>query len=239
MNALFKFLICFLFFQLSNSLYSQENNGTIIFRLYPVNKVFIKIGDTIYSEPKISLPVGEYAISLWSPHKISIDTTINVFSDSVIYFKKFMSSTVNYELYRKSLKTYNRKIVIPKILSLTTSLMLTGNALIRYQKTQNQWKRVENRFLSYETSSPFDVKRWEDQLDLEKQNYEKNKKAFTISSVAAGASLALTAFIIYKLRKNKKPKLPQEDPPFVISYIPLSKDYFNGCAFNFSLIKKI
>ena len=76
--------------------FAQQEEGTLIFRTYPViGDLFVKINnaDTLNTKPKISLPVGTYQLTLWAPDYLPHDTMVTIYPDSVVYMRKILSQT--------------------------------------------------------------------------------------------------------------------------------------------------
>ncbi|MFK7810007.1 MAG: hypothetical protein AB8F74_19535 [Saprospiraceae bacterium] len=237
--------ICLLlfFFQSVNVLYGQEEMGTIIFRLYPVkDKLYVKAMDSVYVSPKITLPAGSHDVVLWTQNRKPLSTTIQIFPDSVTYFKDFLPATASFDKYSESVNVYKRKVVLPKVISLSVSSSLTIGAVASYIGLRSQWKRVERNYNSYRFASPFEnqISETEKELESSKDKYESKKKTFISLGIATGVSWTVSAFIYRKLRKRKKPILVEEEPPFRITYMPnFESRNFEYSQIQFTFVKSI
>lgn len=240
MKPIIKFIFGLFLFLLSNSLYAQEDQGTIVFRMYPIkDKLLVEVQDSVYTTPRLKLPAGNYDVVIWSPHKVPVDTTIQIYSDSTVYLKSLMHSTPEYKQYRKSLKNYHKKVTIPKVVSLSVSTGISLATILSYRAVQTQWDRVENQYGAYEGASLCTVRDSELALQDAKDKFESKKKKFRIAVVATGVSMAVTTWVWFKLRKEKRPVLYPDEPPFQISYVPSvggSNPY--GSQLQFTLVKK-
>jgi len=240
MTTILKLIFGLFLLHLGNSIYAQEDQGVIVFRMYPIKeKLFIEVQDSVYTTPKLTLPAGSHDVVLWSPHKMPLDTTIQIYSDSTVYLKRFMSPTPAYNLYHQSLRKYHKKVTIPKVITVSVSTGISIATILSYRAVQTQWDRVENQYGAYQGASHYTVRDSELSLQDAKDKFESKKKKFRIAVVATGVSMAVTTWVWFKLRKEKRPVLYPDEPPFQISYVPSaggSNPY--SSQLKFTLVKK-
>lgn len=202
--------------------FGQQKTGSLIFRTYPViGDLYVKIGDTLNTKPKISLPIGTHEITLWAPDYQPLDTTVTIFADSAVYMRKVLSQTKEFSKYRREVKNYKKNVVIPKIIYFTTSGVLTASSVISYLSARNKLKRTEEALSNYEISEIYSVDRSKEVYEDERKKYNKSKNVFYSVSAATAISWGVTLWQLRRLKKrHPKPVYQSAAPYFDISIVP-------------------
>ena len=94
---------------------AAQDTGILKLRTVPVvGDTYVKCGDSLLTNTSAQLLVGEHHIFMWSPGYESFDTLITILPDSVIYLKKILPKTPQYERHLVDIADYNRHIRNPK-----------------------------------------------------------------------------------------------------------------------------
>lgn len=223
-----RYLFILSLFLIGNSLNGQEL-GAVKIRTVPVlGDLYIKSGDSLITKPNIVLPAGDYLVTLWASGYIPFDTTIQVISDTTIFFRKQLSQTPEYKSYLSDLGDYKKKVVRPKQISIWASIGLIATTGGFYLSLKKDWRRVLDTKSSYENFASTQVSSHRKLYENSIVNYNRKKKQFYGVSIATTVGLSAISYILLKKRKHKKPVFQEVLPPFRLSYSP---DYENKEVF--------
>ncbi|MEL7249774.1 MAG: hypothetical protein AAFO03_15200 [Bacteroidota bacterium] len=202
---------------------AAQDTGILKLRTVPVvGDTYVKCGDSLLTNTSAQLLVGEHHIFMWSPGYESFDTLITILPDSVIYLKKILPKTPQYERHLVDIADYNRHIRNPKLIALGVSTLLTGISTVAYFTAQNRWDEVLIARDNYNAVENFFVLTPRAILDERLSAYNQAKDQYYAFGIATAVSWASTLYIHLRHRGKKKPIFSPEDPPFELSYQPIN-----------------
>lgn len=199
--------------------FSQVDTGQISFKLYPViGETYVQIEDSLYSQLRARLPAGKYDITLWAPNYLPLDTTVTIYNDSLVYFRKILTPTPEYLDFINEKKRYKKKVTIPKVIYFTTSGVLSSASLLSYFSARKRLKRVDEAYRLFETSEIHSIERTKDTYNYERDEYNKSKKRFYTTGAITVISWGVTWWQLRRLKKKyAKPKYKPRAPYFDLS----------------------
>jgi hypothetical protein len=214
------FPLFFLFTSLS--VFSQIDTGQVSFNLYPViGDSYVKINDSLHNQLRARLPVGNYDITLWAPDFSPLDTTITIYKDSLIYMRKVLKPTSEFSKYLDDKIRYKKQVIIPKVIYLTTSGVLTGATLTTYLRARKKLKRTDEAFRLFETSEIHSIESTKENYNDERKGYNNSKKIFYTTSAVTVISWGVTFWQLRRFKKKRtKPEYKRPASYFDISMQP-------------------
>jgi len=222
---MYKHVLLLLLFIISTNVFSQKT-GTVIFRLFPViGDSYVKTSEGVTNKDKLILPVGKHQITVWAPDYQPFETTITVFADSTIYFRKILVQAPEFVQYNNDLKAYKKKVIFPKATYFTVSGLLSITTGIKYLSAKKKLTRANEAQRSFEASDIYLLADRRAIYETERENYNKSKKSFYTFSAITLVSWGWTIFQNSQLKKKyPKPIYNQATPYFDISLSPSSRN---------------
>jgi hypothetical protein len=204
---MYKLLLCFIF--IPGMLFAQTDSGSIQFYIYPdYSKIILNNNKLISSKEKIKYPIGKYPLTISGSKLLTFNDSINILKDSTIIFRKILQASLEYNAYKKELKSYklqsNATLASMGIVGITT-IFFTYN--VYNQSKINQDKAIlmaEKSKALYESSTlTSDIETYKKAFNEQKEEYYKyNRRMYY--SIPIGILGTYVTYKIYKYYKSQK-----------------------------------